>query len=112
MLCAQNGNGKVNRLVSNTNLPHTLGAYHSTDYGQTWNGFSIGTPSGRERVNEFFILSHGDEGDDARTMILRFQNRHGRYTNLHINFTPDASPKMAAYAQNDAGGWDLAWTLG
>lgn len=112
MLCAQNGNGKVNRLVSNTNLPYVIGAYHSTDYGQSWDGFSVGTVSGNEKVNGFYACASNNADDDNRVMYIRFINRHGRLLDLHINFYPNASPKLSAFAQNDAGGLDLVWTLG
>lgn len=111
MTCVQDGKGKVNRLVNNTSRPYTFETWHSTDYGQTWNGFSVRTPSGEERVKELCAGAAYGGGDDNRSMFIRFVNRHGRLLDVHFYFYPDTSPKISAFATNDEGGWDKLWSL-
>lgn len=82
------------------------------DFGQNWTNFFIGTPPTNEKANGFFVCTQGPEGDDSKDMFIRIVNRHGRCMDVHFYFVPNASPKISAFVQNDAGLFERVWTLG
>ena len=112
LVSANDGAGNSTMINVYPDLKGVIRTSWSEDFFQNWNEFYIGTGQGGERAAGFFAMSHGGEDDDSRTMILRIRNRHGRHVDLHVYSNPDASPKLAAYVQQDNGSFELTWTLG
>ena len=112
MMCTQDGDGNVSRIVNNVTHPHMLESWHSSDYGVSWSSFFVGTIAGVEKANGLYACTNNTGGDDSRDMFIRLVNRHGRCMDLHIYFEPNASVKLAAYVQQDDGSFAQAWTLG
>ena len=112
LVSASDGAGNSAMINVYPGLKGAIRTSWSEDFFQNWNEFYIGTGQGGERAKALYACSNIHAGDDARNMFIRLVNRTGRCMDLHIYFNQGASPKLAAYVQQDNGSFELAWTLG
>lgn len=112
IVAASDGFGNATSLNVYPALKGAIRTSWSEDFFQNWHEFYVGTPPTAERLGAFYACLDSNSGDDSRDAFIRLVNRHGRCLDVHFYFTPDASPKIAAYVQQDDGLFDRVWTLG